>query len=109
MLCSAGVTAQFVAGKATRDALYLAHLDVTSLPVMLMVTSAFSIALVSVTSRSLRLVAPARLVPLMFVTSAALLLGGWGVTAGAPGVGAPFIYLLISGLGPILGLSLIHI
>jgi hypothetical protein len=103
MLCSAVVTAQFVAGKATRDALYLAHLDVTSLPVMLVAASVCSIALVSVTSRSLRVIAPARLVPLTFVASSILLLGGWGVTAGTPRAGAPLIYLLISGLGPILG------
>jgi hypothetical protein len=32
MLCAAGVTAQFIAGKATRDALFLVNLDVTALP-----------------------------------------------------------------------------
>jgi hypothetical protein len=40
MLCAAGVTAQFIAGKATRDALYLGSLDVTSLPAMVIVTAA---------------------------------------------------------------------
>ena len=37
MLCAAAVTAQFVAGKATRDALFLTSLDVTALPTMLIV------------------------------------------------------------------------
>ena len=42
------VTAQFVGGKAARDALFLAQLDVTSLPAMVIATSIFSIALVAV-------------------------------------------------------------
>ena len=46
MICAAAVTAQFVGGKATRDALYLAQLDVTSLPLMVVATSLVSIALV---------------------------------------------------------------
>ena len=43
MICSGVVSAQFIAGKATRDALYLAHLDVTTLPAMVVVTAAVSI------------------------------------------------------------------
>ena len=35
MLCAAAVTSQFVGGKAVRDALYLSHLDVTTLPAMI--------------------------------------------------------------------------
>jgi len=34
MLCFAMITAEYVGGKAARDALYLAHLDVTTLPAM---------------------------------------------------------------------------
>ena len=34
MLCSGAVAGQFVGGKAVRDALYLANLDVTTLPAM---------------------------------------------------------------------------
>jgi ATP/ADP translocase len=101
--CSAAVAAQFIAGKATRDALYLAHLDVTSLPVMVMVTAVFSILLVAVSSRSLRTVAPGTFVPLAFVLSAALLLGSWFLLSLAPGLAAQAVYLQISGLGPMLG------
>ena len=43
MLCAAAVTAQFVGGKATRDALFLTALDVTALPTMLIATSVCSI------------------------------------------------------------------
>ena len=40
MLCAAAVTAQFVSGKAARDALFLTSLDFTALPAMLIATSA---------------------------------------------------------------------
>ena len=74
MLCAAAVTAQFIAGKATRDALYLASLDVTSLPAMIMVCAGVSIGLAAVTSKSLREVSPAAFVPLAFLLNAAMLL-----------------------------------
>src|ERR1700712_4716969 len=103
MLCSAAVTAQFVAGKATRDALYLANLDVTTLPVMVMVTSAVSIALVVFSSKALARISPATFVPVLFVASAGLLLVGWWLAVVAPHIGAPFVYLQVSGIGPMLG------
>ncbi|MQA31680.1 MAG: hypothetical protein GEU82_17900 [Luteitalea sp.] len=103
MLSSAAVTAQFVAGKATRDALYLTNLDITTLPVMLIITSAVSIALVFLSSKILPRVSPAIFVPLLFVASAVLLFAGWWTVLLAPHIGAPFIYLQVSGLGPMLG------
>ena len=39
MVCAGAVTAQFVGGKATRDALFLASLDYTALPTMVIATS----------------------------------------------------------------------
>ncbi len=39
MVGAAAVTAQFVSGKATRDALFLTSLDFTALPTMLIATS----------------------------------------------------------------------
>src|SRR5687768_3573515 len=80
MICAAAVTAQFVGGKATRDALYLANLDVTSLPMMIVATAAFSIAMVAIASKLLGAVSPATFVPLAFATSAVLLLTGWGLS-----------------------------
>lgn len=38
MMCAAAATAQFIAGKATRDALYLEQFDVTSLPAIVAAT-----------------------------------------------------------------------
>jgi len=103
MLCSAAVSAQFIAGKATRDALYLAHLDVTTLPAMVIVTAVVSILLVIASSRSLRSITPGTFVPAAFVISAALLLGSWLILAWAPRLAAQVVYLQISGLGPMLG------
>src|SRR5687768_2142677 len=70
MICSGVVTAQFVASKATRDALYLAHLDVTTLPAMVIATAAVSILLVIGSSKALRQLSPAAFVPLVFTLSA---------------------------------------
>ncbi len=103
MVCAGAVTAQFIAGKATRDALYLAHLDVTTLPTMVVVTSAVSIGLVFVSARVLRRLSPATFVPLLFTISAMLLLGAWGLTFVAPALAAQLVYLEISGVGPMLG------
>src|SRR5688572_911544 len=103
MICAAVVTAQFVGGKATRDALYLANLDVTSLPMMIIATAVFSIAMVALASKLLGAVSPATFVPLAFLSSAVLLLVGWGLTYATPRVGAVVIYLQISGIGPLLG------
>jgi hypothetical protein len=103
MSCAASVTAQFIAGKATRDALFLAHMDVTALPAMVVLTSVVSIGLVFLSSRTLRRAAPAAVVPLAFVLNAALLLVSWGIVFTSPPAAGIVAYLLISGLGPMLG------
>jgi hypothetical protein len=103
MLCAAAVAAQFIAGKAVRDALYLASLDVTSLPVMIMACAVLSIGLVAVTSKGLREVSPAAFVPIVFVVSAMMLLAEWLLLPFAPRVAAILVYLQVSGVGPLLG------
>jgi hypothetical protein len=103
MVCSGAVSAQFIAGKATRDALYLAHLDVTTLPVMVIVTALLSIFLVMGSSRGLRSIAPGTFVPSAFAASAAMLFASWLVLEWSPRLAAQAVYLQISGLGPMLG------
>src|SRR5215212_1088876 len=93
MICAAAVTAQFVGGKATRDALYLAQLDVTSLPLMVVATSLVSIALVMLASRYMQSTSPAFFVPVAFAVSALMLLVEWGLTYTVPRVGAAAVYL----------------
>ncbi len=103
MVCAGAVSAQFIAGKATRDALFLANLDVTALPVMVIATAGLSILLVAASSRGLRRVSPATAIPAAFALSGMLLLGAWALTAVAPALAAQAVYLQISGLGPMLG------
>jgi hypothetical protein len=103
MVCAGAVGAQFVAGKAARDALFLANLDVTALPAMVVATAAFSILLIALSSRYMRSVAPGTLIPAAFGVSAALLLADWALMSWAPKLAAQALYLQISGLGPMLG------
>jgi hypothetical protein len=103
MVCAGAVSAQFIAGKATRDALFLASMDVTALPAMVMATAAFSIALVALSSRILRYVTPDTFVPAAFVLNAVLLMVAWIATPVAPSWSAQAVYLQVSGLGPMLG------
>ena len=103
MVCAGIVTAQVVAGKATRDALYLAHLSVTSLPAIVVASAAASMVLALVSSMALRRVAPAVFVPSLFVANALLLLAWWGCYSLAPATAAVTLYLQFSALGPLIG------
>ena len=103
IICAGVVTAQFVGGKAARDALFLAQIDITSLPAMVIATSIFSIALVAVNAKGVSRLSPARFVPWAFAVSAIFLLAEWLLTFSSPKLAAVLVYLHISGLGPILG------
>jgi len=102
MLCAAAVTAQFVGGKATRDALFLTSHDVTFLPTMLIVTAVCSIVLVSLHARAGRLMAPAVLIPASFIASGVLFLAEWLLRANSPSTVAVLVYLHVSVAGPLL-------
>ena len=102
MLCAAAVTAQFVAGKATRDALFLTSHDIGALPVMLMATALVSIVLVSLHARAGRLLAPRVLVPSSFVASGILFFLEWLLRTSAPSAVAVLVYLHVSVAGPLL-------
>ena len=91
-----------IAGKATRDALFLSSFGVASLPPMVIaaaVTSALvSVALARVMSRS----RPASLVPRLFALSAVLLLAEWGLAIQSRRPAAILLYLHFTGLGALL-------
>jgi hypothetical protein len=70
---------------------------------MVVVTAAFSILLVTLSSRGLRRVPPGTLIPCAFAINAALLLVDWALTSVAPRLTAQALYLQVSGLGPMLG------
>jgi ATP:ADP antiporter, AAA family len=102
MCCAAAVMAQFISGKATRDALFLTSLDATALPMMLIATSVFSIILVGASARWSARVSPAVFVPLSFLASALLYLFEFAVRSLAPSATAVVVYLHVSGVGPLL-------
>jgi len=102
MLCAGAVTAQLVSGKATRDALFLASLDFTALPTMLVATSVFSILLVAANSRGGRRIRPATLVPATCIASGVLFLSEWLLASRMPSTAAVLVYLHISGAGPLI-------
>jgi hypothetical protein len=102
MLGSALVGGQYTAGKAARDALFLSHFETSALPSMVIATALFSILLVLIVSRALRQVAPRLWVPAGFAATALLTLADWAVVVFAPRLAAPVLYLLVSGLGPVL-------
>src|SRR5262245_49450532 len=103
MLGAAAVTAQFVSGKAVRDALFLTSLDLTALPAMLAVTSVVSILVVVWNTRATRHIAPATLVPASFAVSGVLFLLESLLRSWAPSSTAVLVYLHISAAGPVLG------
>jgi len=103
IICAALVTAQFVGAKAARDALFLAKLDVTALPAMVIATSIFSILLVAVNAKGVSRLSPAGFVPWAFAVSAVLLVFEWTLLRVLPTIIPVVVYLHISGIGPILG------
>src|SRR5580765_1202125 len=102
MICGAAVTAQFIGGKAIRDALFLTPLGAAALPTMLIAASVFSIVVVWLNAGAARRIAPSILVPASFVGSGMLFLGEWLVRSSAPSAVAVLIHLHVSAAGPLL-------
>src|SRR5262245_24373171 len=93
MLGAAAVTAQFVSGKAVRDALFLTSHDIAALPTMLLVVA---------NARAARRAGPGTWVPVTFAASGVLFLIEWAFRSHAPLATAVAVYLHISAAGPIL-------
>jgi len=102
MLCAGVLTAQFVAGTTTRDALYFASLSVGSLPQIILATAGFSILIVMISGRAFRHLAPTNAVALALGISAAVFAGEWVMVRFAPTLAARLVYLHVSGFTPIL-------
>jgi ATP:ADP antiporter, AAA family len=102
MLCAAIVTGQFVAGKATRDALFLTSLSFHALPTMLIAASVCSILLVAVHTRMAAKIGPATLIQFLSAASGILFLFEWVVRFQAPAATATLLFLHTSAMGPLL-------
>jgi ATP:ADP antiporter, AAA family len=98
-LAAAALVAHQVAGRATRDALFLSHFPVDSLPIAISVAAAVSITGVLVFSRVLLRYSPARAVPAALVVAASFLLVQWSLAGRYPRAAAVALYLHLAFFG----------
>lgn len=91
--------AQQVAGKVTRDTLFLSQFPATTLPRAVIVASILSIAASLIFARILSRSTPARVVPGLFAISATLFVVEWFVAAPLPRVVAVALYLHMAVFG----------
>jgi hypothetical protein len=102
MLCAGTVTGEFVAAKATREALFLTSLSFHALPAMLVGASLCSILVVAVHARWSAKLAPSTLIPFLFAVSGGLFLCEWVVRLKLPAATAVLLFLHTSAMGPLL-------
>jgi ATP/ADP translocase len=99
ILAVAMLVAQQVAGKATRDALFLSHFDITALPLAVAAAAVLSLIAVLGFARGMARLTPARMVPLTLAASSVLLLGEWALSLAMPRAAAVAVYLHMSVFG----------
>ena len=102
LVAATTMIAQQVAGKATRDALFLSNFDVTNLPKVVIAAAIASIAGVLVISRLLSIISPIKLIPAVFGLSSLLYIGEWFLLDYRPGVTSIILYLHMAVFGAIL-------
>ncbi|WP_437852561.1 hypothetical protein [Sorangium sp. So ce363] len=98
-IASGAMIAQQVAGRATRDALFLASFGAADVPKVMAAGAALSFGAVVLLSRALLQLSPARVVPATFVASSVLLALEWALARRAPGAAALVFYLHIAVFG----------
>jgi hypothetical protein len=96
MVTSGALVAQLVAGKATRDALFLTQFDVTLLPPAMIGAAILSGVSVLVVSRALSAAGPARVLPMAFAASAILFVCAWALNVKSERAAALAVYAHIA-------------
>ena len=91
-----------LAGKSTRDALFLSTFGVAALPPMVIAAALLSMVLTIGLARVMARMRPARLVPRLFLLSAVLLIAEWMLAAESRPAAAILVYLHLTGLGALL-------
>jgi hypothetical protein len=91
-----------LAGKATRDALFLSTFGVASLPPIVITAAVLSAFLAVLVARVMARSRPGRLVPRLYALSALLLLAEWALVGSARPAAAVLVYLHFTALGAIL-------
>jgi hypothetical protein len=93
--------AQFVASKATRDALFLSEFPATDLPAAMIAAGVVTIGGTVLASRLLARFGPGHVVPFFFLASAGVLVGLWAAIDASPHVVAAALYLHVALFGPL--------
>ncbi len=91
-----------VAGKATRDAIFLSHYEVTDLPKIVITSAVLSMIAVILISRLLVSYGPSRVIPVAFGFSTLLFIGNWSLYGTAPEQVAVLLYLQMAVFGAVL-------
>ena len=91
-----------IAGKATRDALFLSSFGVAALPLMVIAAAAVSASVSVGLARLMARSRPGRLVPRLFALSAVLLLAEWALALQSRRPAAILLYLHFTALGALL-------
>lgn len=91
-----------VAGKATRDALFLSHYDVTDLPKIVITAAILSMIAVIMMSRLLVNYGPWRVIPVAFAFSTCLFVANWWLYESLPAQVAILLYLQMAIFGAVL-------
>ena len=91
-----------VAGKATRDAVFLSHYEVTDLPKIVITAAILSMVTVIMMSRLLVNYGPSRAIPAAFGFSTFLFIGNWWLYGTAPAKVAILLYLQMAIFGAVL-------
>ncbi|MDF3065134.1 MAG: putative rane protein [Polyangiaceae bacterium] len=94
--------AQQVAGKATRDALFLSSFHTSKLPMAMAVGALLSVAGIYWLSRLMVAKTPARVMPVLFGVSAVGFFGDWLLAGSAPKTAALVVYFQTALLSPIM-------
>ncbi|WP_437951427.1 hypothetical protein WME98_11775 [Sorangium sp. So ce296] len=98
-LASGAMIAQQVAGRATRDALFLSAFGAADVPKVMAAGAVLSFAAVLLLSRALLQLSPARVVPATCAASSVLLGLEWALALRAPGAAALVFYLHVAVFG----------
>jgi hypothetical protein len=102
IVAAALLLGQQVAGRATRDALFLSAFPVSALPLMTALAAATSLAATMGASRIAARLSPSRLVPLALAASALAFAAEWGLAVVAPRAAAVAVYLHHAVFGAVL-------
>jgi ATP/ADP translocase len=99
---SAALIAQQVAGRAVRDALFLTNFRVASLPIVMVAAAALSLLAVVWLSRLMARYSPARVMPVLFASSACGLTLEWAIAFVSAPASAVAVYLHTAVFSPVM-------